>query len=126
MIFYLVRHGQSEGNVRGKENNLIFARRDNSSLTEKGENQVKKIGDSFLYKKIKIDKIFTSPLKRTVQTAKILSKKLKVKEIIIDENLIDIDLGQLEGKSYEQIKVLFKDFFYLYQKDRFNTKFPGG
>lgn len=126
MIFYLVRHCQSEGNVKGEENNLIFARGDNSSLTEKGKNQVKKLGDSFLDKKIKIDKIFVSPLKRTVQTAKILAEKLKIKEVIIDDNLIDIDLGHLEGKSYQEIQVLFKDFFYLYQKNRFNTPFPGG
>src|SRR3989344_209183 len=71
MKIILIRHGESEHNAK------ITLSRD-SKLTKKGEIQAKHLGEKIKNKKIKIDKIYTSNLIRSKQTAEIISKIVKV------------------------------------------------
>lgn len=64
MKLILVRHGESEANA-----NHILQGQTEGKLTEKGIEQAKKVGKE-LKEKYKIDMVFCSPLKRTVETLK--------------------------------------------------------
>jgi len=64
MQVYLIRHGESETNLRQKYTGWLDV-----PLTEKGKKDAEKAG-SFL-KNISFDKAFTSDLQRAIQTAEI-------------------------------------------------------
>ena len=61
-VMYFVRHGQSEGNVRGG-----FAGRVDYALSEKGERQARRTAD-FL-RDVHLDAVCASPLRRAQATA---------------------------------------------------------
>lgn len=126
MIIYLIRHGQSWGNVLGNKYSTIKGQKDNTSLTKKGKKQIEKIAGDFKNKKIAIRKIFTSPLKRAYQSALIFKNFFPKIKIIKNENLIEIKFGKLERKKWEEIKEEYQSWINQYLKDRFNTPFPEG
>ena len=71
MKIILVRHGESEHNS-GKVTSK------NSLLSRKGKIQAEHLGKRLKKEKIKVDKIYTSTLERSIHTAKIISKIIKV------------------------------------------------
>ena len=93
MKLYVVRHGETMENV----NNCLVGRI-NSSLTEKGIEQAKKVSDYFKNKKI--DLIVSSPLDRCRQTASIISNNVP---IIYSDSLLGRDHGELTGKPRDSI-----------------------
>lgn len=73
-------------------------------------------------KKLKISKIFTSPLKRCVSTVKILSKNQKY---ISDKDLLEINYGRAEGMSLKSLKKNFP-YVHKYWLQKKDVKFPNG
>ena len=93
-MIYVVRHGQTDWNlIRRCQGHADI------DLNSLGIEQAKEAKEKL--KDIKFFKVFCSPLKRALQTAKIITNK----EIIIDERLIERDNGLLEG----QIKVNWEE-----------------
>lgn len=95
-IIYIVRHGKTDWNNKG-----ILQGHSNIELNNEGIKEV-----SELVKQIDVNKIdvcFSSPLKRAVETAKII---MKDNPIILDDLLIERCYGDLEGKTidYEMIQ----------------------
>jgi probable phosphoglycerate mutase len=118
---FLQRHGESEANV-----SKIFAcRKLDPSLTEKGRRQIE--DKAYFYKPLGIQKIATSPSRRAIQSAEILGRALNI-DFVVNEALLEVDVGDLEGKSElipEYIGLFFEilnDWFYK----GLNTRFPGG
>ena len=105
MIFlteiYIIRHPEAFGN---KER--IIQGFSDFDVTEKGEKQLAHLAERF--KNIKIDVIYTSPLLRAVKTAEAINKYHNL-DIIIENNLIEINCGLLEGKSWQNFEENFKD-----------------
>ena len=64
MKLYLIRHGESEGNLLG-----VFSGWLQHNLTEKGREDACKAGR--IIKKVKFDKVYSSDLNRAIETAKI-------------------------------------------------------
>ena len=63
MKLYVIRHGQSEGNLRG-----VFSGWLQHDLTERGKEDARKAGK--IISKVKFDKVYASDLNRAIQTAK--------------------------------------------------------
>jgi broad specificity phosphatase PhoE/thiamine kinase-like enzyme len=122
-----IRHGQSEGNVIGDREKIIKGRGDDSQLTVYGKEQVKKAA-SVLHQKLakKSVIIFSSSKKRTRQTAEIIAGFLPKSKIIVDERLLDIDFGLLEGKRWHEVEVQFPNWLKKFRQDRLRTPFPAG
>lgn len=99
-MIYIVRHGQTDWNVEGR-----YQGRKDVELNSKGIDQAKQIGEKL--SSIKFDKVFSSPLKRTLKTAQIITNK----EIVIDDRLIERCNGSLEGKLKKEVveKIDFND-----------------
>ena len=104
MQLYVVRHGQTDYNVK-----KIFQGRTDIPLNENGIEQAKQTAQYFVDKKI--DNILVSPLTRTKQTASYISKITNI-EPIYDERLIERCFGNIEGKTNsEKLNVkLFLDY----------------
>jgi len=95
MKLFIVRHGETYGNVmdfmQGQKQN------DASNLNENGINQIRKLSERF--KDEKIDFVYSSNLKRAVDTAKEILKNhpgIKLKE---DIRITERFWGEYEGKK---------------------------
>lgn len=91
----LVRHGECQGNREG-----LFRGRSDFPLNENGFIQAKELGTEL--RKFEPVKIFTSPLSRAKETARIISKQCHI-EIEICEEMNNIKLGLWEGKTKDFI-----------------------
>ena len=103
-LIVFMRHGQAENNV----NRVLVGRYIESHLTEQGRQQVSDAAQQL--KSVQIDKVFVSPVIRTIETAQIVCKTLGT-EYEIDERLYEIDLGQLVGMNYEEVISKYGDLF---------------
>lgn len=95
--YYVMRHGWSEANEKG----LLDSTGDPTNhLTEKGKNEIQAAAETL--RDVHIDRIVVSPLLRAQETAEILSSKLGIKDIVVDERLREINVGIFEGKKLEE------------------------
>lgn len=101
MGIYLARHGQDEDNAKG----ILNGHRD-TPLTKLGIEQSKKLAKEIKKLGIKFNKIYTSPLKRALQTAEIISSALGNEKSIILKDLIERDFGRMTGKPIKNIEAL--------------------
>ena len=105
MNLYIIRHGESKWNIE----NRIQGSSD-PGLSKLGRLQAKLLAGRF--KKIKIDMIYSSPLLRSMQTARELSKVLRL-GIIKRSGLREVMLGEWEEKTPQEIDKLYNN---KYQK----------
>lgn len=98
---YLIRHGQSEGNIKGIVQGHI-----DENLTEEGVEQAKKAGEKF--RGIKFEAIFSSDLIRAKHTAEIikLERDLAVKT---SKMLRERTFGDFEGMESKKFRDALKD-----------------
>src|SRR3989442_1628415 len=80
-LFLFLRHAQATNNV----NRILAGRSTGYQLTDLGAQQAEKIGD-FL-KPLSIARIYSSPIERAEQTAKIVSNKIGL-DYNVDERII--------------------------------------
>lgn len=99
MNIYVVRHGQTEENLKGTYYGTL-----DCGLTELGVNQAKELGEKL--KNIKFDKVYCSDLKRAGDTLKHISES---PNIIIDERIRERNFGVFEGKTYKEIEEEFAE-----------------
>lgn len=103
-LVIFMRHGQADNNV----NRTLVGRHLESHLTEQGRQQV---ADAAKYlKSVKIDKVITSPVIRTVETAKIVCDAIGA-EYETDERLYEIELGKLVGMNFEEVVQKYGNLF---------------
>lgn len=108
---YIVRHGQTLWN----KNNIYQGTLD-SNLTKKGIMHAKDIAAFLKDKQISV--IYTSPLGRSVSTAKIIAKIIK-KPVKVISTFHEIDLGIFQGQNMDEMSKIFSSYF----KDRSQNKF---
>lgn len=101
MKLYIIRHGETFGNLNGDG----FSETD---LTPKGERQIALLGERF--KNENIDKFYVSPLVRAVKTANAVREYHKNTPIIIDSLLLEKGTApHYIGLPDEEIKKLCSD-----------------
>lgn len=111
MDIIMLRHGQTEDNVR-----KVFSR-DGCNLTEKGEMQVK---NSLKYlKELNIETIYCSPLERTRSTLKLIKSELMI-NTVYDNSIVEVDFGEFKGKSYNECIEIFNANVKEWEKDPFH------
>lgn len=118
MRIILVRHGQTEWNRVGR-----FRGRATLDLNEVGIRQAEATAEK-LWQWSPIA-IFSSPLPRAVTTAQILARQLGL-EVKLLPGLIDIDYGQWQGLSPEEVAVRDSSLYRLWLESPHLVTFPGG
>ncbi|MFA5173234.1 MAG: class I tRNA ligase family protein [Candidatus Paceibacterota bacterium] len=114
--FFAIRHGEALSNKN--KFNSSWPEKTANSLTKKGRLQVEKSAEKL--KKLNIDIIFSSDLKRAKETAEIIKKSLKIKTLIFDRRLRETDFGELNEKSASSYKKLFSSFKEKYEQSPAN------
>ena len=84
--------------TEGNENGQYIGHTD-LKITTNGIIELEKLRDEGIYPKC--DLVFSSPLSRAVDTAKIIYPE---KEILINHNFKEIDFGEFEGKTPDDLK----------------------
>jgi broad specificity phosphatase PhoE len=102
--FFLVRHGEGEQNVLRILNSLQDGER--FGLTESGRTRVSMTAEEL--KDEDIDTIFSSPIRRTRETAEIIAG-VTGREIFFDERLRETDFGVWSGRSADDFWVKYPD-----------------
>lgn len=113
----LVRHGETEWNAAGR-----FQGSKDISLSKEGITQAKFLKERF---QGHFDYIYTSPLVRAVQTADIICENT-FKVPIIENALREIDFGDWEGLTLEQIRAQYASEFHSWRTDEQNAYLVGG
>ena len=119
MLLILVRHGETESN----RERLALGRED-VPLNERGRRQAAALTASLAG--VPATAIYASPLRRAVETARPLAEALGL-EVQVDEDLIEMAVGDLEGLSPQEMLERYGDFL----REWFSTqagslRMPGG
>jgi len=116
--FYLIRHGQTEWNkVR------VFRGRVDIPLDNVGLAEAEAVAVGM--KEVKLDGIYSSPLSRALETAKILARDrgLRVQKL---EGLRDIDYGRWQGLSEMNVRQLYPALVREWETSPHGVTFPEG
>uniref|UniRef100_A0AAV2M654 6-phosphofructo-2-kinase domain-containing protein n=1 Tax=Knipowitschia caucasica TaxID=637954 RepID=A0AAV2M654_KNICA len=111
---YLCRHGESELNVKG----CIGG---DSGLTVRGKEFAKKLSHFIQAQGISDLKVWTSQMKRTIQTAEALNVPYEQWKV-----LNEIDAGVCEELMYEEIQENYPLEFALRDQDKYRYRYPKG
>ncbi len=114
----LIRHPETDWNKQKR-----YMGSADIPLNNKGKKQARIISGYFKNENISV--IYSSKLKRALETAKFIAKShnLKVKQ---DERLNEIDFGGWEGLTFEQIQKKHPGLAREYLLKPQNIKIPGG
>jgi broad specificity phosphatase PhoE len=107
--FYLLRHGQSEGNAR-----RTFQGRIDLPLAETGRAQARAVGAWLADKGI--GALFASPLLRAAETARIVAQACGLDtEPRLDDTFVEMDTGIFSGLGYDEAQERYPEIFTSFQ-----------
>ena len=112
---HLIRHGLTQANLRRE-----YVGRTDYDLCPEGIRQLIDLREKGGYPPA--DRIFCSPLARCIQTAGILYPHCHL--MTINRNFQELDFGDFEGKTYDQLKE--REDYRQWLADSLSTAPPGG
>ena len=123
MRLILVRHGETENNA----SRVTMGRMD-VPLNERGERQAAALAGALAAdgRFGRIEAVYSSPLQRARSTAEAIAAKLALAVETLPE-LIEMDVGELEGHGYGEVRERYADFMRVWASDDLaDAVMPGG
>lgn len=114
MNIVFIRHGRTELNDKH-----VYAGVIDSEISHKGIDEINSIKKHL--QKIKFHEIYSSPLKRAVQTTELLAENYK-----IDSRLSEMNFGIFEGLSYSEMESKYALESKAWAEDVLNYSIPKG
>jgi len=114
----LARHGETVWNVE-----KIYRGRADVNLDEVGIKQAELLGKYL--SNWKLEAIYSSPLKRALDTANIVARYQKI-GVHVAEGLIDFDYGEWQSLPEEEAKRLYPTLHNEWHNNPHKVKMPGG
>ncbi|MEA4973298.1 Phosphoserine phosphatase 1 [bioreactor metagenome] len=114
---YFMRHGETVWNTERRYQGMT-----DIELSAEGIKQAECVTERF--KNIRIDKIYSSPLKRAMLTAKPIAEN-KGLEIITEDAFREIHFGEWEGKTVPDLTEKYGDSYINFIREPHNYGFPG-
>jgi len=119
MRLILVRHGETDSNKA----RLALGRAD-IELNEHGRWQAQRLAASLKHEPIAA--IYSSPLKRALATAEPIASSHGL-EVQVDDGLIEMDIGEMEGLTFQQMRERHPQFLQAWLCDQAaHAAMPGG
>ncbi|WPC39925.1 histidine phosphatase family protein [Clostridium sp. JS66] len=118
MKVFLIRHGQTDWNLKEKIQGSC-----DTELNDTGIKQAEELSNKLLEGKYKFSKIYSSPQRRAIRTAKILSQATNVDYIPI-KGLEEINFGEWEGLTWTEVKERYPEEYEKWFMERRYTKPP--
>jgi len=114
----LVRHGETDWN---KEE--IFRGRVDVELNETGIRQAEVLAEYL--SDLRIDTVYSSPLKRALKTAEMIASYHRV-DVEIAPGLIDFNYGKWQGLPHQEVKDRYKELYAEWIESPHRVIIPGG
>ena len=111
----LIRHAQTEWNIQRR-----FQGHGDSPITEEGQEQLQRLKSRLAG--LEFDVVYSSDLRRTMETSKMLSGKQRVEETRLRER----GVGILEGLNLEQIMAEHAEAFRAFRSGDKDHQIEGG
>jgi len=118
MKIILARHGETEWNVEE-----VFRGRADVELNETGIKQAELLAEYL--SDIKLDAIYSSPLKRARKTAETIASYHKL-NVRIAPGLIDLDFGKWQGLCLQKVRKRYKELYTEWVNHPEKVKLPEG
>ena len=118
MKLILVRHGETQWN---RENRVVGLT--NIGLNDKGRKQAQRLASAL--KEERVDAIYSSPLSRAWETAQAIAR-LHHGEVKADDAFKEMDAGELDGLTYEEMRGRYGDFVKQWFSAPTSVTMPGG
>ena len=115
---YLVRHGATQSTAED-----CFSGSEDVNLSEEGRPQAMRLAERLADDNIAA--VFASPLKRTMETARIISGPHRLSPISKD-GLREISHGHWEGLSRKEVETRYKGEYTAWDEDPFTFAPPNG
>ena len=115
---YLIRHGEAMGNI-----NETFQGHTDCEISPKGKIQLDCLKERF--KDIDFDVIFSSPLKRAIETAEAVNYYHN-QQLQIDKGLIEINGGPFEGVKWCELQKLYPKEYDLWTNEHHKFNIENG
>jgi broad specificity phosphatase PhoE len=112
--FYIMRHGQSEGNARA-----IFQGRLDLPLDETGRAQARAAGGWLAKKGIRT--MFASPLLRAAETARIAAAPCGLDSVTYDPLFSELDVGIFTGIGFDEARHRHPDVFRAFEGESWDA-----
>jgi broad specificity phosphatase PhoE len=114
----LIRHGETEWNVEE-----IYRGRIDIKLDKAGLEQAKLLGEYL--SNVELDAIYSSPLRRALDTANIIAQYQKV-DTQVANGLIDFDYGEWQSLPEQKVRKLYQALHNEWHTNPDRVKMPGG
>ena len=115
----LIRHAQPrEDESRGR----CYGRLD-VELDDDGRRAA--VGLAHALRDVALDAVYTSPRRRALETARPLANAHGL-EPFVDERLAELDFGELEGRTYDEIAATEPELYRAWMDAPTTVQFPGG
>jgi broad specificity phosphatase PhoE len=114
----LARHGETEWNAEE-----IFRGRVDVELNETGIREAELLAEHLSY--MTIAAVYSSPLKRALQTAEMIARHHDVK-VEVSPQLIDLDYGEWQGLSHETVRDRYGQLYHEWLNSPQLVKMPAG
>ena len=121
MEIYFIRHGESTANLEKAYQGWTDVK-----LSATGLEQAKKLGQYFLTNDIHFNKIFSSPLKRALETAQALISCSYDSNIETKTGLKSINVGNWSGITIEEVKENYPHEHWIWKNNVEEFRFPEG
>lgn len=118
MQIVLLRHGATDWNLQGRCQGSSDRR-----LTEVGLRQAEQIAIELSGETIHA--IYSSSLERARQTAQLVSRPHNL-PVMIEDDVRELDHGELEGLTFNEIKERFSEFLTVWRTAPAELQIPGG
>jgi broad specificity phosphatase PhoE len=120
VLIYLVRHGESYVNLT----RTFSYRHVDEGLTPRGRQQAERLA-SWLQTRPNLAHIYSSPLKRGLETARAIGQAIGV-DVVPTEALREINVGALEGHSDQPAWDLHDGILRRWHRGELDASFPEG
>lgn len=114
----LCRHGETDWNVEGRYQGQADPPL-NATGVAQAHNLVVALRD------VGLDLIYSSPLRRAIQTAEIVAEPLRL-PVLIEPGLMEIHQGDWQGRLRSEISARDPDIFERWQTEPWTVSPPGG
>jgi broad specificity phosphatase PhoE len=114
----LIRHGETDWNVEGR-----YQGQADPPLNREGLDQARLLAKEL--RDVHLDVLYTSPLRRALQTAQILADSLKV-PLHLEPRLMEIHQGDWQGRLRAEISALYPELFRRWETEPWQVTPPGG
>jgi broad specificity phosphatase PhoE len=114
----LVRHAETDRAMRGRCHGRLEV-----GLSDEGRRQAEELGAALA--EVALAAVYSSPLSRALETARPLAGPHGL-DPVADDGLSEIDFGELEGLTYEEIEAERPEVFRAWMETPTSVRFPGG